>query len=126
MLDASTNQATERQEFEVGRIIHNEYHLPPTSPKTGTSIDHITVVSHEARRLEWVLDWKLPVVGWVLLHTNRVQWLSVLEGGGTRYECCLMYYGPLATLVKWITWQSIATSLQATADGLKLRSEQRS
>lgn len=126
VFDAATKEVFDPPVFEVGRTIRNEYHFPPTAEKPGTSIDRITVVSHDAHRLEWVLDSKVPVVGWTLLHTNRMQWLSLLEGGGTRYECCLTYHGPslfLAMLKRYIG-KNDQISLQAVADGLKSKSEQ--
>lgn len=73
--------------------------------------------------MEWYSDIKVPFFGWNLLHTNRTQWLSVLEGGGTRYESCLTYDGMLSIFARWLTWKNVQDAFQATADGLKMQSE---
>lgn len=79
MLDASTQEAldTHDQRLAVGRLIRNEFH---TSASPEAAIDQVTVVSHEAHRLEWVYETQVRWVGIRLLHTNRMQWLTELAG----------------------------------------------
>jgi hypothetical protein len=70
-------------------------------------------------RLGWKLDIGVP---W-LLCAERVQTLTALDGGATRYETVDEIGGMLAPVSHWIFGSAITWGFQAVAASLKARAE---
>ncbi|EIW76660.1 hypothetical protein CONPUDRAFT_168481 [Coniophora puteana RWD-64-598 SS2] len=100
-------------------------HIPPTFEKKrfpSSTFINITAYDPSMYRVAWGGD---QVASW-LLHTERWQALSELDGGQrTRYESIEAFSGVLAYIIKVILKGGLDQGAQAMADGLKNRSEEK-
>ena len=91
--------------------------MEPQSRPASTKLV-VTLVDHENRRVAWTN--RMPA--W-LMTTERWQWLTVVEGGKTKYETIEVFNGFLAYFVRWFVGSKLKVCFQSMADGLKARSE---
>lgn len=84
----------------------------------------ITVIDPQNYRLAWETYPQLLLPSW-LLHAERWQILTEVEGGQTKYETTEVMSGPMAHLVKFLVGGNLKLGFQDFADALKERVEGR-
>lgn len=100
-------------------------HIPPTFADSSvwfpsSAFEIITHVDNENHRLAW-LNLMAPKF---ILHAERWQALSAVEGGKTKYETVEVFSGILAWVLKLLMEGGLNKGFEAMAEGLKTQSEQ--
>jgi len=99
-------------------------HIPPTFEDSSvwfpsSAFVIISHVDNENHRLAWMGS----MAPRFILHTDRWQELSVVEGGQTKYETIEVFSGILAWVMKFLLGKGLNEGFKAMAEGLKKRSE---